>query len=422
MKSDRVIVVIGSGAMGACLAQAAAQAGFQVEMFDIAPDRAREAQAEIARRFEMLAAKGELSSVESRAAAARVRAISSLDDLRHAECIIEAVSEDLALKREVLRKAEAAASPRSLLATSTTTLLLAAIADAVKHGERFVGMHLVRAEPSLRIVELVRAPATSDQTMVSARAICTRTGKSAVVVRDSAGFIGHRVHRQWLLAAMALADRGEADIGTIDRVVREVGGFANGPIEWLDEFGLDADLVLAERLYAGLGKPARLAPGAVQRRLVESGHLGRKTGRGFYHYGDGQPVPAFETPGRSGEAWRPTPVLQEFAAGLQLPADRSSWILARIAAAVVSEAAIVGASIAAPRDVDSVMRLGFGYPDGPLALADRIGLDVMQRLLLAFHQETDGDERYKASPLLDRHVRDGNLGEKTARGFLHHSL
>jgi 3-hydroxybutyryl-CoA dehydrogenase len=96
--------------------------------------------------------------------------------------------------------------------------------------------------------------------------------------------------------------------------------------------------------------------------------------------------------------------------------------LAPITTAGMNEAAIVASSIAAPRDVDTVMRLGFGFPDGPLVLADRIGLDVMQRLLRAFHEETKGDERYKANPLLDRHVRDGLLGEKTARGFLHHSL
>jgi 3-hydroxybutyryl-CoA dehydrogenase len=205
--------------------------------------------------------------------------------------------------------------------------------------------------------------------------------------------------------------------------MRKVGGFRMGPFELLDLIGLDVNLSVTESIYNDFGKPARFAPNAIQQKLVAAGHLGRKTGRGFYDYVNGaEPTPAYESQSDDVSGWKPSKALTDFAAALARPADRALWIYARIYMAVMNEAALVADTIALPRDVNLTMELGFNYPEGPLATADFVGLDVIQRLLADFYAESKGDERYKPNPLLDRRVSEGNLGEKSAHGFLFHAL
>jgi 3-hydroxybutyryl-CoA dehydrogenase len=330
----------------------------------------------------------------------------------------------LSVKREVLGELAGRAGPRTLLATNTSSLSIAKLAAGLKHPERFLGMHFFNPAPVMQVVELVAGPATGDQAMVAGRAICTKLGKTAVRVKDSPGFIGNRVNRPFYLEALRLAETGEADIRSIDRAVKEVGGFRMGPFELLDLIGLDLSLRVTEAIYGDLGEPARLAPSALQQELVAQGHLGGKVGRGFYHNhrADGELTPAFEAPLKDRSCWKPTTALGEFAGALGRPADRAMWVYSRIFAAVVNEAALVAETIALPQDVDLTMELGFNYPQGPLAMADHVGLDVIRALLDDYGGESDGGQRFQPSPLLERRVAAGNFGEKTARGFLHHAL
>lgn len=408
--------------MGMGIAEAAASAGFAVAALDVKPELVKRAYAEIADRLDGRVARGRLSREQRDEIVSRMTVATGYDCFRDAECIIEAVPEDLALKRKVFGELDGVVSSRPLLATNTSTLSIEKIAEGLKHADRFLGMHFFNPAPVLRLVELVPGPATSEQAMVDARAICVKLDKLGVRVKDSPGFIGNRVNRPFYLEALSLVESGEADIQTVDRAVKDVGGFKMGPFELLDLIGLDVNLCVTETMYEAAGKPRRFAPSPIQQKLVARGHLGRKTNRGFYDYLDGSVTPAYEGRVKAVSSWKPRPALREFAKALDKPADRATWIYARIFAAVMNEAALVADSTARPHDVNTVMESGFSYAEGPLTTADRVGLDVMQRLLADFCEESGQDERYKANPLLDRLVAEGEFGERTAKGFLYHAL
>lgn len=408
--------------MGTGIAQAAATAGFVVWTLDVDPDLVKKAYARIVERLDRRVAGGKLSRVERDEIVSRLSVANGTDSIKEAECIVEAVPEDLTLKRRVFGELDKVVSPRTLLATNTSSLSIAKLAEGLKHADRLLGMHFFNPVPAMKLVELAWGPATSEQTVVDASAVCTKMDKTAVKVKDSPGFIGNRVNRPFYLEALRLVETGEASIRMVDHALKDIGGFNMGPFELLDLIGLDVNLRVTEVICADFGRPARFAPSAVQQKLVAAGRLGRKTGRGFYDYSDGWATPAYETSLSDASAWRPTPALREFAEARGKPADRAMWVFARIFTAVMNEAALVADSIALPRAVNLTMELGFNYPEGPLAIADHVGLDVMQRLLRDFYEESRHDERYKANPLLDRHVSEGALGEETARGFLYHAL
>lgn len=422
MSSERVIGVIGSGTMGAGIAQAAATSGFQVECLDTDPELVRRAHGQIGERLASLADKGKITRGERDAGLSRLRIAQGFEAMRGAECVIEAVTEDLALKRRIFGELDQVVSPSTLLATNTSCLSIAKIGEGLRNAGRFLGMHFFNPAPVMKLVELVQGPQTSDQALVDARAICTKLEKIPVKVKDSPGFIGNRVNRPFYLEALHLLEAGEADIRTIDAAVKGVGGFKMGPFELLDLIGLDVNLKVTESVFADFDKPPRFAPNEIQRKLVAAGHLGRKTKRGFYDYANGEPAPAFESKPKDASGWKPTPALSAYAAMLGRPADRATWLFARIWTAVVNEAALVADSIALPRDVNLAMELGFSYPEGPLATADHVGLDVVQGLLRQFHAESGGGARYAPNRLLDQRVAEGDLGEKTGRGFLYHAL
>ncbi len=422
MGNERLIGVIGSGTMGAGIAQAAAAAGYLVKCIDVKSEMVESAYADVARRLDDRVARGKLPKHDRDATMARLQVARGYDELASAECIIEAVTEDLSLKRSLFAELDTVISPRTLLASNTSSLSIAQIGDGLKHAPRFLGMHFFNPAPVMKLVELVQAPATSDQAMVDARAVCVKMEKTPVKVKDSPGFIGNRVNRPFYLESLALLDCAEADVRTIDQAVRSVGGFKLGPFELIDLIGIDVNLKVSQTVWEGFGRPGRFLPSKVQEKLVETGHLGRKTKRGFYDYAVGDPVPALENRPKDLAGWKPSNALQNLAAVLEKPADRALWLYARVLLAVVNEAAIVAETIALPRDVDITMELGFSYPLGPLATADHIGLDVVLDLMQDFHRQTDGHERFKPAPLLERHVAAGNLGEKTAKGFLHHWL
>ncbi|MFQ5430288.1 MAG: 3-hydroxyacyl-CoA dehydrogenase [Phycisphaerae bacterium] len=422
MSSDRVIGVVGSGTMGSGIAQTAATAGFVVRTLDTDPQLVKDAYAAVIERLDRRVAKGRLPRNERDETVARLHVANNVGELADAECVIEAVPEDLSLKRKVLAELQTAVSPRTLLATNTSSFSIAKLAEGLDRADRFLGMHFFNPAPVMKLVELVQGPQTSEQSLVDARAICTKLDKTPVKVKDSPGFIGNRVNRPFYLESLRLLETGEADVRSIDEAMKAVGGFRMGPFELLDLIGLDINLRVTETVYHDLGRPARFAPNAVQQSLVAAGHHGRKTGRGFYDHTNGDPTPAYETRLKNASSWQPRPALTAFAQMLDKPADRRLWLYARVFTAVMNEAARVADSIALPRDVNLAMELGFHYPEGPLAVADAVGLDIMQKLLSEFYEESGRDERYAPNPLLDRRVAEGHLGERAARGFLYHAL
>ncbi len=419
--NERVLGVIGAGTMGGGIAHAAAAGGFKVLCTDTDPKLVEQAFGKIRERLDSSVAKGRISSRERDEIAARLHVCKGYDAFADAECVIEAAPEDLALKKKIF--AELDKLPAKVLrASNTSSLAIARIADGLKHADRVLGLHFFNPAPVMQLIELVQAPQTSAQSVVDARAVCAKLDKTAVKVKDSPGFIGNRVNRPFYLEALRLLETGEGDIRTIDSALKSVGEFKMGAFELLDLIGLDINLKVTESVYNDFNKPARFAPNAIQQKLVHAGKLGRKTGCGFYDYSNGDPLPAYESQPKSTSGWKPSAAVAELAKALDKPADRAMWLFARVWTAVVNEAAHVANTIALARDVNLTMELGFAYPQGPLALADFVGLDVVQALMSEFFKETGGDERYAPNPLMDDLVRAGNLGEKTAHGFLYHSL
>ena len=393
-----------------------------MEWLETDPATAREVREQIAQNLDARVNSGALSRSDREAILSRLRLATDYTSSAEAEFVVEAASEDFAAKRLVLREIERAVPPRTLVATSSSRFSVAKLGEGLKHVDRFLGMHFVNPDPEATVVELAGTPATAERILVEARSICVKLGATPVKVKDSPGLIGSRVSRPLFLEALRLVETGEADIGTVDQTMRQLGGMERGPFELMDRLGLDVELATTEALHADLGRPAHLAPGAVQRKLVAAGHFGCRSGRGFYDYAHGQKTPAYEAPLKNVHSWKATAALRELAASLGRPAEHMTWVFARIFAAVVNEAARAADTIALPRDVNLVMELGYGFAEGPLAVADHVGLDIVQRLLREFHEDGGADQRFAPNPLLDRHVSEGRLGEKTAKGFLHHSL
>lgn len=420
--SERLFGVIGSGTMGAGIAHSAAAAGFVVRTLDTDRRLVEAGYARIKERLDRRVAKGKLPKGERDETLARLHVGEGLDCLKDAEVVVEAVSEDLALKRKIFAELDAIVSDRTLLATNTSSLSITRIAEGLNHAHRLIGMHFFNPAPVMKLVELVCGPKTDEQAVVDARAVCAKLEKTAVKVTDSPGFIGNRVNRPFYLEALNLLEQGEADIRSIDAALKEVGGFRMGPFELLDLIGLDINLAVTETVYNDFDKPQRFKPSAIQQKLVADGHFGRKSGRGFYDHSNGDPTPAYEARLTDTSSWQPTDALKRFAAVLDRAPDRAMWVFARVFMAVMNEGALVANSIALPRDVNLTMELGFNYPEGPLATADHVGLEVMQQLLVDFYQESGQADRYKANPLLDKRVANGDIGETAARGFLYHAL
>lgn len=418
---DRKIAVIGSGTMGAGIAQTAAHAGFAVEMFDANPDLVRKAQAGIRAQLDKLVDKQKLLRHERDDIMERLRVAAGPADLKDVELVIEAVPEDLSIKKRVLAEAAAAAPATAVLATNTSSISIAKLADGLPSPQRFIGLHFFNPAPVMKLLEIVSGPATDAQTQVLGVAYAGAFGKTPIKVKDSPGFVVNRVARPFYLESLAMLEAGVADVQTIDAAMKSVGRFPMGPFELLDLIGLDVNLAVTKTVHEGFGNPTRFAPNPIQAKLVEQGRLGRKSGRGFYDHSSQPPTRSFETPVRAADGWKPSPALSAYAAALSKSADRNFYLFARIMTAIINEAALAAETIALPREVDLGMKLGFNFPEGPLEAADFAGLDVVLDLMREFQAE-DRSGRHDPAPLLERHVRDGHLGEKVAHGFLRHSL
>ncbi|MEO6834630.1 MAG: 3-hydroxyacyl-CoA dehydrogenase NAD-binding domain-containing protein [Candidatus Tumulicola sp.] len=274
---DRVLIA-GGGTMGAGIAFVAANGGYAVEIVE--PDAAaRERALERLRRE--AARAGDESSV------GRIRFLEAIPQRSGAAIAIEAVPEQFELKRDVFIALAGAIAPDALLATNTSSLCVADLADLVPQPERVVGLHFFNPPTAMKLVEVVRAPETADPTIERAFTFVERIGKTAVLAADTPGFIVNRVARPYYLQAMRALDRSVASIDELDALARAVG-FRMGPFELMDFIGLDVNLATSESLFARTGAP-RFAPLEMQRNLVAQGRLGRKSGAGFYDYAGGNP-------------------------------------------------------------------------------------------------------------------------------------
>ncbi|MDI3402815.1 3-hydroxyacyl-CoA dehydrogenase [Streptomyces cavernicola] len=293
----RPVAVVGTGTMGQGIAQVALVAGHPVLLHDAVPGRAEQAAATIAARLDRLVEKGRLSADESRAAQDRLKPAASLADLADCGLVVEAVLEQLDVKQALFRELEAVVPADCLLATNTSSLSVTAIAGGLESPGRFVGLHFFNPAPLLPLVEVVTGFATAETAATRAYDTVKAWGKSPVRCADTPGFIVNRVARPFYAEALRAYEERVADPATVDAVLRECGGFKMGPFELTDLIGQDVNEAVTRSVWESFFQDPRFTPALAQRRLVESGRLGRKTGHGWYDYAEG--------------AVRPEPALQE---------------------------------------------------------------------------------------------------------------
>ncbi|WP_328658382.1 3-hydroxyacyl-CoA dehydrogenase [Streptomyces sp. NBC_00334] len=291
------VAVVGTGTMGQGIAQVALVAGHPVRLYDAAPGRAREAADAIGARLDRLVEKKRLTGTERDAARSRLTSADTLAGLAGCALVVEAVVERLGVKQELFRALEDVVGDACLLATNTSSLSVTAVGGALRVPGRFVGLHFFNPAPLLPLVEVVSGAATDPASATRAYETARAWGKTPVACADTPGFIVNRVARPFYAEAFAVHEERGADPATIDAVLRESGGFRMGAFELTDLIGQDVNESVTHSVWRSFFHDVRFAPSLAQRRLVESGRLGRKSGQGWYDYRDGAERPAPHTAG-----------------------------------------------------------------------------------------------------------------------------
>ena len=386
--SDLIVGVVGAGAMGGGIAQVAAAAGHRVVLGDVNASAVARARDGIARAVARDVEKGR---IDRPAADALLGRLTDAGELRagyeaFAGCglVIEAVLEELSVKRALFAALEAVVRDDAILATNTSSLSVAAIAGGCAHPERVVGIHFFNPAPVMPLVEIVPALTTTTDVADAARSLLDGWRKTTVFASDTPGFIVNRIARPFYSESLRQLEEGIADAATIDWAMREIGGFRMGPFELMDLIGNDVNFAVTVSVFEAFFYDPRYRPALTQRRMVDAGLFGRKSGRGYYDYGEG--------------VERPEPT-RDAVLG-QTIVDRTLAMLVNAAVDAVH------LGVASPADIETAMMKGVNYPKGLLAWGDEIGPGVILARLTALRDEY-GEERYRASPLLRRRALDG---------------
>jgi 3-hydroxybutyryl-CoA dehydrogenase len=383
LDKDSKIAVIGSGSMGAGIAQVAATAGHDVCLFDNSSEALEIASGKLTKILDRQVEKERLTRKEADAIHARIEFCNNLEDLAGADLMIEAIVEDLDAKRNLFSHLELIADDTTILATNTSSLSIAKIAAACTKPHRLLGIHFFNPAPLMPLVEIIPAVQTSGDALVEARNLIDSWGKVTVIAKDTPGFIVNRVARPFYGEALRILEEGIADIPTIDWAVKELGGFRMGPFELMDYIGNDINYVVTETVFTEFFYDPRYRPSFTQKRMMEAGWLGRKSGRGYYDYTDG--------------AQNPKPTEDR---------ELGQKVLYRILVMLINEAAdALYLNISTREGIELAMTRGVNYPKGLFQWADELGIDVVLKQLEAL-QDLYGEDRYRPSVLLKKMVKE----------------
>ncbi|MDR0800997.1 3-hydroxyacyl-CoA dehydrogenase NAD-binding domain-containing protein [Fluviicola sp.] len=377
MKSK--IGVLGAGTMGAGIAQVTAQSGHEVVLVDVNQAQLDKAKVALVKILDRLVEKGNLHESGKNDILNRMCFSTRLEDFREADLVIEAIVEKLEAKHAVFKEIEEIVSMDCIIASNTSSLSIASIGAVLKFSSRVIGIHFFNPAPLMPLVEIIPAVQTSEETLSKAKSIIDSWKKLTVVCKDTPGFIVNRVARPFYGEALRIYEEGIADFATIDWALTELGGFRMGPFTLMDYIGNDINYTVTETVFSAFYYDPRFKPSFTQKRHMEAGFLGRKTGRGFYDYSDGAELPAPKKDEKLGRE-----------------------IVDRVLAMLINEAYdALFLNIASREDIDIAMTKGVNYPKGLLVWSEEIGLKtVLARLEHLFAEY--GEDRYRPNPLLRR--------------------
>lgn len=378
--------VLGAGAMGSGIAHVAAAAGHDVVVLDASDAAIDKARKALRKTLDRDVEKGRSTPDASAALEQRISYVQAGGDYaRFRDCglIVEAIVEQLDVKRSAFQAMEQVVAADCVLASNTSSLSIAGIASACRNPGRVIGLHFFNPANVLPLVEVIGAITSDDRVVSEARDLVQKWGKVVVTAHDTPGFIVNRVARPFYGESLRIYEEGIADFATIDWAMKEIGGFRMGPFELMDLIGNDVNYAVTQGVFEAMYFDPRYKPSVVQRRMVEAGKLGRKTQQGYYDYRNGSQPPAPNTDRATGQR-----------------------IVDRVLAMLINEAAdAVHFNVATPEDVDLAMTKGVNYPKGLLAWADELGPASVYDRLVALQDEYRED-RYRPSPLLRKHARE----------------
>ncbi|WP_299398348.1 3-hydroxyacyl-CoA dehydrogenase NAD-binding domain-containing protein [uncultured Gelidibacter sp.] len=383
--------IIGSGTMGSGIAQVAATSGCLVKLYDTNQDALDKAKNALENILSKLVVKGRIEESEKTRIQNNISYVDTLKDLSDSDVTIEAIVENLDIKKNVFSELEAFVSDDCIIASNTSSLSIASIAASLKKPERCIGIHFFNPAPLMQLVEVIPAIQTSKEVLEKATKIITDWKKTVAVAKDTPGFIVNRVARPFYGEALRIYEEGIADFATIDKSLKSLGGFRMGPFELMDFIGNDVNYTVTETVFTAFYFDPRYKPAFTQKRFAEAGYLGRKSGRGYYKYDE------------KGAMEAPTPIVT-------LSADEESQlaqqIFDRVLVMLINEATdALHMNVASAEDIDNAMTKGVNYPKGLLAWANEKGIDwcvsKMDKLYNEYHED-----RYRCSPLLRRMSRE----------------
>lgn len=291
LTTDQKIAVIGAGTMGAGIAQIAAAAGHPTLLYDVDPQAIKRGIEQIDRGLKRQVERGRMSEAERSTLLNNITPATRLEELTGAALVVEAILEDLEVKRNLFAQLESLCGERTILATNTSSLPVTAIAANLARPGNLVGMHFFNPAPIMKLVEVVSGVTTRPAVAQTVFDTAAGWGKHPVFAKSTPGFIVNRVARPFYAEGLRLLEEGAADVATLDSVIREAGGFRMGPFELMDLIGHDVNYAVTSSVFAGFYYDQRFLPSLIQKELVDGGLLGRKSGRGFYDYREGA-VPA----------------------------------------------------------------------------------------------------------------------------------
>ena len=381
METNLKVAVIGSGTMGSGIAQVAATAGCEVKIFDSNLSALEKSKSSLETTLARLVEKEKIDTKEKNRIENNISFAHSLSELSHSDLVIEAIVENLDIKRKLFSDLETYVSPETILASNTSSLSIASIAASCQKPERVIGIHFFNPAPLMQLVEVIPAIQTCHEVLTITIQTITDWKKVVAVAKDTPGFIVNRVARPFYSEALRIYEEGKADFATIDWAMKTIGGFRMGPFELMDFIGNDVNYTVTETVFTAFYFDPRYKPSFTQKRLSEAGFLGRKSGRGFYNYHSELPKPTEDK-------------------------QLGQYIVDRILVMLINEAAeAYFLNIASAEDIDNAMTKGVNYPKGLLAWADEKGIKwCVEKLDELYHEYHE--DRYRCSPILRKMDRE----------------